>query len=134
MTPNCTNTISNMDEDHQEIPLQSKEFYNSGKLTKVVAIYKINKSVLSKKQMSLKTRGLAKVPYSKSSCSRLIFCNQLIKYSVFLVSLWAMMKTEERTLTASPCLVVVELTKPYFINFCLVKNRMGIAANSSVLI
>ena len=63
-----------------------------------------------KKYMSLKTRSSEKVPHSNSICSRLIFCNQLIKYSMFLVSLWAMIKTEERALTLSPWLAVVELT------------------------
>ena len=115
-----------MDKGRQEIPLQGKDFWNSRKLRKVVAIYKTNKLVLSKKYISLKTRGSEKVPYSKS-CSRLIFCNQLIKCSVFLVSFWA--------ITVSPCLTVVELTRPYFIlSRCPLKNRrMGIAVNSSVL-
>ena len=66
------------------------------KLRKVLANYKTNK-----KYMSL--RGSGKVPDLKSSCSRL-------KYSMFLVSLSAMINTEERTLTASTCVVVVELT------------------------
>ena len=71
MTPNSANTISNMDKGRQqEITLQSKDFWNSRKLRKVVAIYKTNKLVLSKKYMSLKTKGSKKVPYSKS-CSRL---------------------------------------------------------------
>ena len=52
--------------------------------------------------MSLKTRSSEKAPYSKTSCPRLIFCNQLIKYSVLLASLSVMIKTEERTFTASP--------------------------------
>ena len=47
--------------------------------------------------MSLNTEGSEKVLYSKSSCSIL----QLIKYSMFLVSLRAMINTEERALTAS---------------------------------
>ena len=83
--------------------------------------------------MSFKIRSSEKVPYWKSSCSRLIFCNHLIKYS-FFVSLWAMIKTEERALTASPWLAVVNLTSTYFINRYLHRNkRMGIAANSSIL-
>ena len=36
-------------------------------------IYKTSKLVPSKVSMSLKTRGSEKVPYSKSSCSRLNF-------------------------------------------------------------
>ena len=106
MTPNCANTISNI-EKGQEIPLQGKNFCNLRKLSKVVAIYKINKLVLSKKYMSLKTRSLEIAPYSKRSCSRLIFGNQLIKYSVFLVTLWGMIKTKQRALTT---IAVVELT------------------------
>ena len=74
MTPNCANTISNMEKDFQEIPQQGKDFGNSRKLIKVVAIYKTKKLVLSKKYMSLKTRSLEKVSYSN-------------RYSVFLVSL-----------------------------------------------
>ena len=85
-TPNCANTISNMGRG-QEFPLQGKDFRNSQRLSNVVPIYKTNKLVLSKKYMSLKTRSSEKVPHSKGSCSRLIFCNQLIKYSVFLVLL-----------------------------------------------
>ena len=76
-----------MDKGCQEIPVQGKEFRNSRKLKKVVAIYKRNKLVLSKKHMSLKTRGSEKVSYSKNSCSRLIFCNQLIKCSVSGITL-----------------------------------------------
>ena len=108
MTPNCANIISNMQKGCQEILLQGKDFRNSRTLRKVVAIYQTNKLVLSKKYMSLKTRSSEKVLYSKTNCSRLIFCNQLIKYSVFLVSLSAMIKTEDRTVTASPWLAVVE--------------------------
>ena len=52
VTSNCTNTISNMEKDCQEISLQSKELHDSLKLRKIV--------VLSKECMSLKTRGLEK--------------------------------------------------------------------------
>ena len=45
-----------------------------------------------------------KVPYSKSSVY-----NQLIKFSLFLVLVWPMINTEERTLTASLCVPVYEL-------------------------
>ena len=76
MTPNCANIISNMDERCHDIPLQGKHLekkpLNSRKLRKVVVIYKTNKVVLFKKYMSLKTRGLEKVTYSKSSCSRFL--------------------------------------------------------------
>ena len=47
----------------------------------------LNKLVLSKRFMSLKSRGSGKVLHLKSSCSRLIFCNQLFKYSVSGISL-----------------------------------------------
>ena len=77
MTPNCTNTISNMEKGCQEIP-QESNFRNSRKLSKAVAIYKTSKPVLSKKYIALKTRSSEKVPHSKSSCLRPIFC-QLIK-------------------------------------------------------
>ena len=45
------------DKGCEDIPRQSKDFGHSRKLTKVVAIWKLNKLVLSKKYMSLKTRG-----------------------------------------------------------------------------
>ena len=79
MTPNCANTVSNMEKGCQEILLQSKDFHSSRKSSKVVAIYKTNKLVLSKKYMSLKTRSSEKVPYTNSSCSRFISCNQPVK-------------------------------------------------------
>ena len=63
--------------------------------------------------MSLKNRGLEKISHSKSSYSGIIFCNQLIKYSMFLVSFWAIINTEERTLRASLCVTVVEVTETY---------------------
>ena len=73
-----------MDKGCEEIPLRAKELRNTRKSRKVVVTYKTNKLVLSKKYMSLCSE---KVPYSKISCTRLIFCNQLVKYSFFLVSL-----------------------------------------------
>ena len=76
-----------MDKDCEELPRQGKNLHNSRKLRKVVAIYKIDKLILFYKYVSLKTRGSEKVPYSKSSCSRLIFYSQLIKFSMFLVLL-----------------------------------------------
>ena len=60
--------------------------------------------------MALKIRGLEKVPDSESSYSRLTFCKQLIKYSMFLVSLSAIINPEERTLRASLCVAAVEVT------------------------
>ena len=63
--------------------------------------------------MSLKTRGSEKAPHSKSSYSRASFSNQLIKYSMFLVSLRAMMNRVERTLRALLRVVVVNVTGPY---------------------
>ena len=80
MTTNRASTLSNIGKACQEIPLQGKELRNSRKLRMLLAIYKTNELVPSKKYMSLKTRGSEKVPYTKISCSRLIFCNQLIKY------------------------------------------------------
>ena len=50
---------------------------------------KITKEIFQTKQFfprSLKTRDYEKVPCSNSSCSRLIFCNQLIQYSKTLMS------------------------------------------------
>ena len=60
--------------------------------------------------MSLKNKGSEKVTYSKSSYYRLIFCKQLIKYSMFLLSFRAMTNTEERTVTTSLCVAVFQLT------------------------
>ena len=110
MTPYCANTITKHGTGCEEIPQQGRDICNSRKLRKVAAIHKINKLVLSKKSMSLKTRGSEKVSLSKSSCFRLILCYQLIKSSMFLVSLLAVINTEERTLTASPCVAVIQLT------------------------
>ena len=93
----------NIDKGREEVP--GKELCNSPKLRKVVAIYETSKLVLF-----FKTKGSEKVLYSKSSCFRYIFCNQLIKYSLFSVSLWAMINTEERTLIVSPYVAVVELS------------------------
>ena len=95
MASNCANTILNMKKGCQEILLQCKDFCNSRKKSKVVAINKANKLVFPKKYISLKTRSSGKVHYSKSSCFRLFSENQLIKYFVSLVSLTAMIKTEE---------------------------------------
>ena len=60
MTSNCANTISNIDKGCQEVPLQGRDFRNSQRLSKVVAIYKTNKLVLFKKSMSLKTKSSEK--------------------------------------------------------------------------
>ena len=48
-------------------------------------------------QKRFQIRDLEKVPYSKGSCSKFIFFNQPITYSMFLVSLSAITITEERT-------------------------------------
>ena len=50
------------------------------KVKKGSHFYKTNTLVLSKKYMFLNTRGLEEVSYSKSSFSRLIFCNQHVVY------------------------------------------------------
>ena len=76
-------------------------------LRNVVAIYKTDKLFLSKNKMTTKTRGSEKVPYSKGSCSRFNFCNELIKYSLFLVFLSAMINIEERTFAVSPYVTAV---------------------------
>ena len=72
MTPNCANAISKQRLGREEIPRQGKDLRNSRKLRKVVAIYKLNKLVLSKKYMSLKSRGSKEASQSKSSYSLLI--------------------------------------------------------------
>ena len=87
MTPNCTDTISKHGQKFNQIPLQGKVLHHSRKFRKVLVIYKKSKLALSKKYISLKAKGSEKVSYSKSRYFRLIFCNQLIKYSIFLVSL-----------------------------------------------
>ena len=101
MTPNRANTISK----HGQMLWKSlsEDFCDSRKLKQVVAIYKTNKASSFQKVDVLK--NLEKVPYAKSS-----FYNQLIKYSLFLVSLWPMINTEKRTLTASPCIAIYEVT------------------------
>ena len=76
------------------------------KVKKVSSDLKVKRTSLFQK----KTRGSVKLPHSKSSYSRLNFCNQLIRYSMFLVSLWAIINTEGRTLRASLCVAVVEVT------------------------
>ena len=59
ITPYCANTI----EKHgEEIPWQDKDLRSLQKLRKLLAICKINKLVLSKKYMSLKTRSSQKFP------------------------------------------------------------------------
>ena len=57
---------------------QGKGLYNSQKFRKLEEIYKTNRLILSKKSLSLKTRGSQKVPYSKSSCCKLIFFNSSV--------------------------------------------------------
>ena len=67
----------------EEIGQQGQDLRYSRKLRKVVAVYKTSELVHAKKYMSLKTRSLEKVPYSKSSYSGLIVCNQLINTLCF---------------------------------------------------
>ena len=52
-----------MGKGYEKIPRQGKDLRNSQKLRKVVAIYKTSKLVLSRKCISLKTRGSVKAPY-----------------------------------------------------------------------
>ena len=85
----------NMGKGCEGILPQSKGLHNSRKLRKVVTIYKIDKLIFSKKSLKkVEDRVLEKVPCSKSSCSKLVFFNQLITYAVFMVSLWAIIITE----------------------------------------
>ena len=98
-----------MDKGLEEIPRQYKNLYYWQKLIKVEAIYNRNKLVLSKNYMPLKTRDLEK--YLKSSFSRLIFHNQLIKYSVFGITLSS---SKYKKNSPSPFL---------FISWCFLKNE-----------
>ena len=67
---------------------QGKGLHNSRKLRKLVAIYKTYKLILSKNSLyQKKDRGSERLPYSKSSCSRLIFFNEPNTYSMFIASL-----------------------------------------------
>ena len=57
---------------------QGKGLHNSRKLRKVVAVYKTDKLTLfikSLKKVPEQDRGSEKLPYSKTSCSKLIFFN-----------------------------------------------------------
>ena len=98
MTTNRANTISK----HGQMLWRSlsEDLCNSRKLKKG------NSDLWNKQASSFQKvdilKNSEKVPYSKSS-----FYNQLIKYSMFLVSLWAMINTEERTFIASLCVAVL---------------------------
>ena len=89
----------NMDKNCEGILKQGKDLHNSRKLRKAVAIKLGNKffPVMLWRKYRKKDRDSEKVLYSKSCCSKLIFFNQPITYSVFLVSLWTIIITEERT-------------------------------------
>ena len=91
----------NMVKSCEGILPQGNDLHNSLKLRKGVAVYKTGKLIISnsylKKVPEKKIEARKKVPYSKSSCSKLVFFNQPITYSMFLVSLWAIIITEERT-------------------------------------
>ena len=92
----------NMGKGCEGILPQGKGLHNSRMLRKLVAIYKTHKLILSKKSLKKvqkKERGSEKLPYPKSSCSKLIFFNQPITYSMFTPSLWAIIITGERTHT-----------------------------------
>ena len=92
----------NIDKSCEGILPQSKGLHNSRKFRKVVAIYKTDKLIFSKnslKRYQKKDKGSEKVPYSKISCSKLTFFNQPITYSMFIVSIWAIIITEEKTHT-----------------------------------
>ena len=91
----------NMDKSCEGILPQGNGLHNSRKLRKAVAVYKTGKLIISnrylKKVPKKKIEARKKVPYSKSNCSKFIFFNQPITYSMFLVSLWAIIITEKRT-------------------------------------
>ena len=70
-----------------KIPRQIKGLRSSRKVRKLVEIQKSNKLVLSKKYISLKTRGSEKLPHSKCNYSRLSFCNQLSNTHVSVITL-----------------------------------------------
>ena len=72
-------------------------------------IKKCSSDLLNKQASSFKKVDVLKNS-EKVSYSKITFYNQLIKYFLFLVSLGSMINTEERTLTASPCVAVDELT------------------------
>ena len=57
-----------------------------------------NMQINSFQKVLKKDRCLEKVPYSKSSCSKLIFFDQTLTYSIFTVSLWVIIIIEEGTL------------------------------------
>ena len=110
-----------------------KGFHNLVKLRNAVAIYKINKLVSSKKSlkchhMSLKPRDLEEVSYSKSSCSI------LIKYSLCLLSLSAMIKHRAKNshnITVLSCCrthLNQFLTHHSFISCCLWKTNQLLCA------
>ena len=83
--------------------------------------------------MSLKTRGSEKVPCSKSSCSRLIFSKQLIKYSLLNNHLqWYQRKKNSHSITVRSCchthliLFILEVSRSAHlssISRCLLKNE-----------
>ena len=114
-----------MSKGCEEILRQSKDVHNSRKLWKAVAIYKTNKLGLRRDQRKYLTQKVAG--------STLILFNQLIKYSMFLVSLWARIITHERTLNHYPKLLSNSLnpthiadaqsTHPSFISRCLLKTN-----------
>ena len=87
----------NMGKGCEGILLQGKGLSNPRKLRKVVAICKTDRQTNSFQKVPEKISK--KELYSKSSCSKLIFFNQPITYSIFMVSLWAATITEERTHT-----------------------------------
>ena len=68
----------NMDKSSEEILPQCKGLHNSRKLRKVVAIPKTGKLILSKKPLSLKTRGSEKYLTQKETPPKLFsLTNQL---------------------------------------------------------
>ena len=79
MIPNCTNTISK--HGHWKNLRQGKDLNNWQKLIKAVGIYERNKLLLSKKYLSLKTRGWKKYLIQKVATLKLFsLTNQLTAF------------------------------------------------------
>ena len=75
-------------------------------------------------------KSLCKDLHNSRKCSRLIFCNQLTKYSLFLLSLWAMIKHRTKnsySITVRSCcrahLTLFISAHPFFISRCSLKTN-----------
>ena len=81
----------------RQVPSKFTKVKKSGSYLQNIQTNSFQKNLWKKYQK--KDRGLEKLPYSKSSYSKLIFLDQPITYSIFMVSLWAIIIIEERTQT-----------------------------------